>query len=88
MGIEEIFESGFVKAFIAEYYEYKIHSYYPDKDRLHYILCNSEAEKIEVTNKQIEYTKSEIINLGWEALSFLEKKLRIPLLNKQKFPYI
>jgi len=70
MGIEEIFESGFVKAFIAEYYEYKMHSYYPDKDRLLYILCNSEVEKIEVTNKQIEYTKSKIKNLGWEALSF------------------
>lgn len=70
IGTKEIFESGFVKAFISEYFEYKMHSYYPDKDRLLYILCNSEDEKIEVTNKQIEYTKSEIKNLGWEALSF------------------
>lgn len=70
MGTIEIFESGFVKAFISVYFEYKIHSYYPDKDRLLYVMCNTEAEKIEVTNKQIEYTKSEIKNLGREDLSF------------------
>lgn len=67
---EQIFESGFVRAFIEEYYEEKIHSYYPDKDRLLYVMCSSYTEKHEVTKKQIEFTKSEIHKLGWEDLSF------------------
>ena len=65
----EIFESGFVRAFIEEYYEEKIHSYYPEKDKLLYIMCSSHIEKQEVTKKQIETIKSEIHKLGWEELS-------------------
>lgn len=67
---EQIFESGFIKAFIAEYFEDKIHSFYPDKDRLLYILCNNEQEKKEVTKKQIGITKAKISELGFEGLSF------------------
>ena len=66
----EIFKSGFVRAFIEENYEEKIHSYYPDKDRLLYIMCSSNIEKLEVTKKQIETIKSEIHKLGREELSF------------------
>ena len=67
---KEIFESGFVRAFIEEYYEDKIHTYYSDKDRLLYVMCSSDAEKHEVTKKQIEFTKNEINKLGWDDLSF------------------
>jgi len=67
---EQIIESGFITAFINEYFEYKIHSYYPDKDRLLYILCNSEQEKKEVTIKQMEITKRKISELGFDELSF------------------
>jgi len=67
---EQVFESGFVKAFIEEYFEYKIHSFYPDKDRLLYVLCNTNREKHQVTEKQIELIKSEIQKLGNEELSF------------------
>lgn len=67
---EQIIESGFVRAFIEEYHEEKIHSYYPDKDRLLYIMCSSHIEKHEVTKKQIETIKSEIHKLGREELSF------------------
>ncbi len=70
METKEIFESGFVKAFIAEYFEYKIHSFYPDKDRLLYVLCNTDLEKQQVTTKQIDVVKSEIQKLGFEDLSF------------------
>ncbi len=67
---EQIIESGFIKAFIMEYFEYKIHGFYPDKDRLLYILCNSEKEKKEVALKQIEIIKAQISELGFEELSF------------------
>jgi hypothetical protein len=67
---EQIFESGFIIAFINEYFEDKIHSFYPDKDRLLYILCNSELEKHEVTKEQIEITKAKISELGFEGLSY------------------
>ena len=67
---EQIIESGFITAFINEYFEYKTHSFYPDKDRLLYILCNSEQEKKEVTKKQIEITKAKISELGFEDLGF------------------
>jgi len=70
MEIKEIIESGFVKAFIAEYFEDKIHSFYPDKDRLLYVLCSTDLEKQHVTAKQIEVVKSEIQKLGNEDLSF------------------
>jgi hypothetical protein len=70
MGINEIFESGFIKAFIAKYFELKIHSYYPEKHRLLYVLCNNDEEKQLVTAKQIELVKSEIQKLGYEELSF------------------
>lgn len=70
LSTEQIFKSGFVRAFIEEYYEEKIHSYYPDKDRLLYIMCSSHLEKHEVTKKQIETIKSEIHKLGREELSF------------------
>lgn len=67
---EQIIQSGFTAAFLNEYFEDKIHSFYPDKDRLLYILCNSEQEKKEVTIKQIEITKAKISELGFEDLSF------------------
>lgn len=70
MKTKEIIESGFVKAFIAEYFEDKIHSFYPDKDKLLYILCSTDLEKQQVTAKQIEVIKSEIQKLGNEDLSF------------------
>jgi hypothetical protein len=70
MEIKEIIESGFVKAFIAEYFEDKIHSFYPDKDSLLYVLCGTDIEKQQVTAKQIEVVKSEIQKLGNEDLSF------------------
>lgn len=70
MKTKEIIESGFVKAFIAEYFEDKIHSFYPDKDKLLYVLCSTDLEKQQVTAKQIEVIKSEIQKLGNEDLSF------------------
>jgi hypothetical protein len=70
MDTKNIIESGFIKAFISEYYEYKIHSYYPDKDRLLYVMCNSEQEKDKITAKKIKQTRSKIKNLGNEELSF------------------
>ena len=70
METKDIIESGFVKAFIAEYFEYKIYSFYPDKDRLLYVLCSTDLEKQQVTTKQIDVIKSEIQKLGNEELSF------------------
>lgn len=70
MGNEEIIESGFIRAFINEYYEHKIYSYYPDKDRLLYVLCSTTEEKREAIFKEIEKTKSIIKTLGYEGLSF------------------
>lgn len=70
METKEIIESGFVKAFIAEYFEYKIYSVYSDKDRLLYVLCSTDLEKQQVTAKQIEEIKNEIQKLGNEELSF------------------
>jgi hypothetical protein len=70
MDTKNIIEIGFIKAFISEYYEYKIHSYYPDKDRLLYVMCNSEQEKYKITAKKIKQTRLKIKNLGNEELSF------------------
>jgi hypothetical protein len=67
---ENIIESGFIKAFISEYYEDKIHSHYPDKDRLLYVMCNSETEKDKITAKKIKQTSLKIKKLGNEDLSF------------------
>ena len=67
---EQIFESGFIMAFIDGYVQDKIHSLYPDKDRLLYVLCENEAEKIKVTKEQIKKVKAEIPKLGFEELSF------------------
>jgi hypothetical protein len=66
---EEIFKSGFVVAFINDYFEEKIHSYYPDKDRLLYILSENDKEKQQVTKDKIKSIKSEITDLGFEDLS-------------------
>jgi len=70
MTTNDIFKSGFIKAFVNEYFEDKTYSFYPDKDRLLYVLCNSEEDKKKVTLKQIEITKLKIIELGFEELSF------------------
>lgn len=70
METKEIIESGFTKAFIAKYFEDKIHSFYPDKDRLLYVLCNTDLEKQQITAQQIEIVKNEIQRLGNEELSF------------------
>lgn len=67
---EQIFESEFITAFIDEYFEEKRHGFYPDKDRLLYVFCENEAEKIEVTKEQIKKVKAEISKLGFEELSF------------------
>lgn len=66
---EEIFKSGFVVAFINDYFEEKIHSYYPDKDKLLYILSENDKEKQQVTKDKIKSIKSEITDLGFEDLS-------------------
>ena len=70
METKEIIESGFIKAFIAEYFEEKIHSFYPDKDKLLYVMCSTDIEKQQVTAKQLEIIKGEIQQLGNEELSF------------------
>ena len=67
---EEVFQSGFVTAFINEYFEEQIHSYYTDKDRLLYILCESDEEKQKATKEQINNIKTKISELGFEELSF------------------
>lgn len=70
MDTNNIIESGFIKAFISEYYENKIHSHYPDKDRLLYVLCNSDEEKEKITVKKIKQAKLKIKKLGNKELSF------------------
>ena len=70
MNKEEIFKSGFVRAFIEEYYERMQHSYYPPKDRLNYTLCKDDDEKKVITTKEIEKAKDKIKELGNEELSF------------------
>jgi len=66
----DIFKSGFVLAFIDQYSEHQNHSYYPDKDRLLYVMCDSEKEKEAVTREQIEIEKKKVKNFGFEELSF------------------
>jgi hypothetical protein len=66
---EDIFQSGFVTAFINEYFNEQIHIYYPDKVRLLYTLCESEEEKQKVTKEQINNIKTKIPELGFEELS-------------------
>lgn len=67
---EEIFEIGFIKAFINEFFEYKRYSYYTEKDKLLYILCRDKQEKQKVTKEQINKAKSKISELGFEDLSY------------------
>jgi hypothetical protein len=66
---DEFINSGFSKAFISEYFEDKIYSFYPDKEKLLYIMCNNDEEKQKVTYQQIEKIKEVIQNLGFEYLS-------------------
>ena len=70
MDNEKILDSGFVKAFIEEYYNDKNFYFYPDRDRLNYTLCNNHEEKQEYTTEQLIETKNIIKNLGFEELSF------------------
>lgn len=67
---DEIFESGFVTAFIREYFDEQIYSYYPDKTRLLYMLCENDEEKQKVTKEQINSIKTKISDLGFEELSY------------------
>lgn len=67
---EEIFQCGFISNFISEYYKEKIYSYYPDKERLLYIICDNEEERQNVTKEQINIVKAKISELGFEELSF------------------
>ena len=67
---EQIIESGFITAFFNEYFEGEIHGFYPDKDRLLYILCNSEQEKKDVTIRQIKEIQAKIFDLDFEVLSY------------------
>jgi hypothetical protein len=69
METNEIIESGFIKAFMEGYYEERIHSYFPDKDRLIYAICSTELEKNQASIKQIKIVKKEIRLLGYEGLS-------------------
>ena len=66
----ENYQSKFVAAFINEYFEKQIYSYYPDKDRLLYVLCESDEEKQKKTSEQINSIKNSIIDLGFEELSY------------------
>lgn len=70
MKTKKIIESGFVKAFIENYYEDKFHNFYADKYRLLYVMCGNDLERQQVTVKQIEVTKNEIQKLGYENLSY------------------
>ena len=70
MKTKKIIESGFVKAFIENYYEDKFHNFYADKHRLLYVMCSNDIEKQQVKAKQIEVAKSEIQKLGFENLSY------------------
>jgi hypothetical protein len=67
---DELVESGFFKAFISEYFEDKTHSFYPDKDRLLYVMCDNDEEFQNITKNQIKKTKEAILNLGFADLSF------------------
>jgi hypothetical protein len=69
MTTDEIFESGFVTAFIREYFDSNNFDF-ENKDRLLYALCLNESEKNEVTKEQIKVLKHEIKSLGFEDLSF------------------
>lgn len=64
-----IVKSGFVSAFFSCYVEDKI-DLNSTQDRLDYVLCRSNNEKIEVTKKNIEQLKSKIIKLGHEDICF------------------
>lgn len=66
---EEIFKSGFIEAFIEEYFSYYTYNH-SSKVRLLYILCSSEEEKEEVTIEQISHAKIKISELGFDELSF------------------
>jgi AcrR family transcriptional regulator len=81
---KRITESGFVKAFIGEYFEDRFYSYYHDKDRLMYALCKSEVEKIELTRNLVEQIKADIKKLGFEDLSFAY----LSTSNPQSFEYL
>ena len=58
----ENYQSKLVAAFINEYFEKQIYSYYPDKDRLLYVLCESDEEKQKKTSEQINSIKNSIID--------------------------
>jgi len=67
---DDLIENGFINAFISEYLEYYIYSYYPDKDRLLYVLCDNDNERDIITKAEITTLKSKIKQLGYEDLSF------------------
>jgi len=67
---EQIFQSGFVRAFIDEYVNFKTFNVYPDKDRLLFILCDNDSEKNDLIKIQIKETKARIVELGFEELSY------------------
>ena len=66
----ENYQSRFVAAFINDYFEKQIYSYFPDKDRLLYVLCESDEEKQKKTSEQINSIKKSIIDLGFEEQSY------------------
>ena len=59
----------FISIFLEAYYEYKTNTIYLEKDRLHYMFCNTESDKRQTTLNKIEETKSIIQNIGNEDLS-------------------
>jgi hypothetical protein len=69
METKAIIESGFIENFISQYFEDRTYDY-QGKDRLRYAMCNSDLDKQQVTNEQIEIVKSKIQKLGYDELSF------------------
>jgi hypothetical protein len=70
MNNEELKETGFLLALIEQYVEYNVSYGTQDKDRLMYVLCSNEKMKIQRTKQKIEEIKNEILNKGFETLSF------------------
>lgn len=65
----EIFESGFIQAFIEEYFEYYNYSVYSEKDKLDFNLCKNDKQKNKIIKSKIKDTKKKIQSLGNYELS-------------------
>lgn len=65
----EICNSGFIKAFIEEYFEYYTYSVYDEKDKLDFNLCINDKQKNKMINRKIKEIKVKIKSLGNYELS-------------------